>query len=107
MPQPIRDRAGAREYFNSWVTAFPDISVSRLRRVIEDDQIAGEIEFTGTNTGPMVMGGATIPATGRSVRAKGSYFATVRDGKVVDFSMHPDVAGLMMQLGLIPQPQGV
>ena len=59
-------------------------------------------EFTGTNTGSLSMGGMQMPATGKSVVSKGAYFARVKDGKVVEFSSHPDAAGMMMQLGMMP-----
>jgi predicted ester cyclase len=108
LPKPIRgDRSAAKQYFSSWGTAFPDMRVKQTWRVIGEDSIAAEVEYTGTNTGPMVMAGNTIPPTGRSVVGRGSYFARVKDGKVVEFSSHPDAAGLMMQLGLMPQPSGV
>ena len=108
LPEPIRgDRAAAKAYFSAWATAFPDMHVTQTMRVIGDDSVAAEIEFTGTNTGPMVMAGATIPATGKSVVGRGSYLARVLNGKVVEFSSHPDAAGLMMQLGLLPQPAQV
>jgi predicted ester cyclase len=71
--------------------------------VIGDDSVAAELEFTGTNTGPLAMGGMEIPATGRSVVGRGAYFARVRNGQVVEFSSHPDAAGMMTQLGLMPQ----
>ncbi len=103
MPEPITTKEGARQYVQGWVTAFPDMKTTRVNRIIGDDAVAAEIEFTGTNTGPMSMGGMEIPPTGRSVVGKGSYFAWVKDGKVVEFSSHPDVAGVMMQLGLVPQ----
>ena len=48
------------------------------------------------------MGGMEMPATGKSVVGKGAYFARVTGGKIVEFSSHPDAAGLMMQLGLMP-----
>jgi len=34
------------------------------------------------------------------------YFLRVRNGKVVEVHSYPNVAGLMMQLGLIPPPPG-
>jgi len=34
-------------------------------------------------------------------KVQGAYFGRVRNGKIVEFSSHPDPAGLMMQLGLI------
>ncbi|MDQ0617326.1 ester cyclase [Arthrobacter globiformis] len=55
-----------------------------------------------TNTGPLHMGDKEIPATGKSVTATGAYFASVRDGKIVSFRAHPDVATMMGQLGLMP-----
>ena len=103
VPEPIRDKEGARRYFNAWMTAFPDMLVKQTSRVVGDDAVAGELEFTGTNSGPMVMGGNEIPPTNRTVTARGSYVAHIRDGKIVEFSTHPDAAGLMMQLGLMPK----
>ena len=35
---------------------------------------------------------------------RGSYFVKVRDGKLTEFSTHPDAAGMMAQLGLLPEP---
>jgi hypothetical protein len=32
----------------------------------------------------------------------GTYFGSVRDGKFVSFRVHPNVASMMMQLGLMP-----
>jgi len=101
-PQPITDRAGAVAYAQSWFTAFPDMSVKQTNRVVSDDAVASEIEFTGTNTGPMMMAGKEVPPTGKSVRGTGTYFARVRDGKIVEFNSHPDIANMMMQLGFMP-----
>lgn len=102
LPDPITDRFAGLEYFSSWITAFPDMSVNRVDRVIGDDAVAGELEYKGTNTGPMLMGENELPPTNKSVVGRGTYFAKVSDGKIVEFRSHPDVAGLMMQLGLMP-----
>jgi predicted ester cyclase len=75
----------------------------RTNRVVGDDGVAGEIEFTGTNTGPLTLGDMQLPATGKSVVGRGSYLAKFKDGKVVEFHTYPDAAGLMLQLGLLPQ----
>ena len=80
----------------------PDMRTKLISRVVGDDSIATEIEFYGTNTGPMSMGGVEIPPTNKSVVGRGSYIARVKDGKVVEFRSHPDAAGMMMQLGLVP-----
>jgi predicted ester cyclase len=102
--EPIRDKAAARALFEGWLTAIPDMQVKTVARVIGEDAVAAEIEFSGTNTGPLQMGPAEIPATGRPVVGRGSYIAYVRDGKVVEYRSHADAAGLMMQLGLMPAP---
>jgi predicted ester cyclase len=76
--------------------------VKTTSRVVSDDDVAAEVEFTGTNTGPLRMGDQEIPATGKSVVGTGTYFASIRDGKIVSFRAHPDVASMMGQLGLLP-----
>jgi len=103
LPEPMRTKDQARQYMQAWFTAFPDMRIRQTNRVVSDDAAAAEVEFTGTNTGPMLMAGTEIPPTGKSVVGRGAYFARVEDGKVVQFSSHPDVAGLMMQLGFMPE----
>ncbi|WP_427131216.1 ester cyclase [Pseudarthrobacter sp. S9] len=102
VPEPMRSRDEVKAYMESWFTAFPDMRTKIVTRVVSEDQVAAEVEFTGTNTGPLSMAGTQIPATGRAVRGTGTYFATVRDGKIASFKAHPDVAALMGQLGLLP-----
>jgi steroid delta-isomerase-like uncharacterized protein len=103
LPEPMRTKDQARQYMQGWFTAFPDMRVSQTNRVVGEDAVAAEVEFTGTNTGPMLMGGGEVPPTGKRVRGRGAYFARVNDdGKMVLFSSHPDVAGMMMQLEIRP-----
>jgi predicted ester cyclase len=102
VPEPIRDRDGVRGYVQAWMTAFPDFSIKRFDRVIDGNTVAAEINFTGTNSGPMAMGGMEMPATNKPVQGRGTYFARVNDeGKIVEFRAHPDAAGIMMQLGMM------
>jgi steroid delta-isomerase-like uncharacterized protein len=103
LPEPMRTKDEARQYAQAWFTAFPDMRIKETNRIVTDDAVAVELEFTGTNTGPMTMAGREIPPTGRTVLGKGAFFARIQDGKIVQFSSHPDVAGLMMQLGFMPQ----
>ena len=102
LPEPMRSKDEARQYVQAWLTAFPDMRITRTNRLIDEDRVAGELEFTGTNSGPLMMGGREIPPTGRPVQGHGTYFARVDNGKIVEFSTHPDVAEMMMQLGLMP-----
>lgn len=102
LPEPARGKDGIRGYAQGWFTAFPDITLTQTDRVVGDDTLAGELEFRGTNTGTLSFGGQAMPPTGRSVVGRGAYFIKARDGKIVEFRAHPDTAGMMMQLGMMP-----
>ena len=104
LPEPIRDKQALRDAFGAWMQAFPDMSTTTVARVVGEDSVAAEITFTGTNSGPMVMGGMEMPPTGKAVTGRGSSLAKARDGKIVEFRAHPDAAGIMMQLGLMSPP---
>ena len=104
-PQPIKGKEALRQYLQGWFTAFPDIKITVTNRVISEDQVASELNFTGTNSGDLQLApGVTIPATGRTVNGKGTYFTRFKDGKPVEVHSYPDLAGMMMQLGLMPMP---
>ena len=103
-PQAM-SKDGIRQYLQGWFSAFPDIKITVTNRVITEDQVAAELDFVGTNSGPLQLApGATIPATGRTVHGKGTYFVRFKDGKPVEVHSYPDLAGMMMQLGLMPMP---
>ena len=103
-PEAMRGKAAIRSYLQGWFTAFPDLNARMKNRVVTEEQVAAEVEFTGTNSGPLQMapGAPAIPATGKQVRGKGTYFVRIRNGKGVEVHSYPDAAGLMMQLGLMP-----
>ena len=102
-PAPMLGKAAIRPYLQGWFTAFPDLKSEVKNRVVTEDQVAVEVEFTGTNSGPLQMapGAPAIPATGKKVMGKGTYFVRIRNGKGVEVHSYPDAAGLMMQLGLM------
>lgn len=106
LPEQLRDRAAMRGYVQSWINAFPDMEVRAVNKVATGDQIAAEIEFSGTNTGTMQLspGMPAMPPTGKKVNGKGTCFARVRDGKLTEIHTYPDIAGMMMQLGLMSTP---
>ena len=100
-PEPLKGKDGAGGFFNMWTTAFPDFRIKQLNKVVGDDTIAVEIEFSGTNTGPLKMGDQPeIPATNRKVTNYGCYFGKVKNGKFVEVHTYPDMAGMMIELGL-------
>ncbi len=104
----MRDKAAVRQFIQSWFDAFPDMNIVVKNRVATEDQVAAEVEFSGTNTGPLQMGpdAPPIPATGKQISNKGVYFTRIRGGKAFEVHTYPDAAGMMMQLGLVPPPGG-
>jgi steroid delta-isomerase-like uncharacterized protein len=106
IPQSMRGKAAVRPYIQGWFTAFPDMKAAVKNRVVTEDQVASEVEFNGTHTGPLQMtsGAPSIAATGKKVTGKGTYFLRIKNGKAVEVHTYPDAAGLMMQLGLVPPP---
>ena len=105
-PQPFNGKDGLRQYLQGWFSAFPDLKITVKNRVITEDQVAAELEFEGTNSGALQLaaGAPPIPATGRKVMGKGTYFVRFKDGKPVEVHSYPDAAGMMIQLGLMPMP---
>lgn len=107
-PEPYRGKEGARQFIKGWITALPDLNYREKNRLVTEDAVAVEFVFSGTNSGPIQIapGAPAIPATGKKVNAaKGTYFGRILGGKWVEFSSYPDIAGLMMQLGLMPGPK--
>lgn len=100
LPEPLVGKEAVREYFQGWMSAFPDFKATPTNRVIGESSVAVEVAFGGTNTGDLQMGEDTIPATGKAVSTKGTYFATARDGKLAEMHTYPDLMGMMTQLGL-------
>jgi steroid delta-isomerase-like uncharacterized protein len=101
-PDPIRGKAGAEEFLNNWIRAFPDFTMKTVSTIVTEDRIAAELEFSGTNRGPLKVGDQPeIPATNRKVINRGCIFAKVKNGRFVELRSYPDMAGMMMQLGLM------
>jgi steroid delta-isomerase-like uncharacterized protein len=105
-PQLFDNKDAIRQYLQGWFSAFPDIKITVTNRVITEEYVAAELDFVGTNSGALQMapGAPAIPATGRKVSGKGTYFVRFKNGQAVEVHSYPDVAGMMMQLGLMPMP---
>jgi steroid delta-isomerase-like uncharacterized protein len=91
-PQPMHGKDALRQYLQSWFSAFPDIKITVTNRVATEDQVASELVFVGTNTGDLQLAPGAM------------YFVRFKDGKPVEVHSYPDLAGMMMQLGLMPMP---
>lgn len=96
---PASGRAAIRATVQSYVTAFPDLTVTMDRMVVSGDRAVLHWTFVGKNSGP---GG-----TGRRVRLSGyEEWSLDRDGLVAASLGHFDAADYERQLRGDPLPAG-
>src|SRR5262245_34584269 len=69
------------------------------------DQSIAEVEWQGTQSGPLEGPFGVIPATNRRVRVKAALIAKVRDDKLVEEHHYFDMFSLLTQLGIAPSVQ--
>jgi steroid delta-isomerase-like uncharacterized protein len=98
-----RGKEAIRENIQSLFNGFPGVSSKILNRIITDDQVVIEFENSGTNTGPIDTGPdrPVFPATGKDATMRGVVLLKIHKGKIVEFHQYYDIAGMMMQLGLL------
>ena len=101
--EPVHGKAAAREYLAQQFAMSSGNRAIQTRRIIGDDEVFAELEWSGTNTGDISMpDGSAVPATGKPFNVRVAYYARVNDdGKVAELRGYQDVAGMMGQLGLM------
>lgn len=95
-----RGREALKEYETPVHEAFPEFDVTFEDIVAEDDRVAMRLTIRGTHEGEM-MG---IAPTGTRVEFENVVFHRMVDGKIAERWVHPDVLGLLQQLGAIEDP---
>jgi steroid delta-isomerase-like uncharacterized protein len=84
-----------------WKRAFPDGSGKILGAYGEGPIAVLEIEWHGTNTGPMEgPNGEEMPPTGRSGSVRACQVMEVHDGRVTSVRHYFNMATLLSQLGV-------
>ncbi|HWM52618.1 MAG TPA: ester cyclase [Thermoplasmata archaeon] len=103
--EPAKGREAVRAGLEPMIQAFPDFHVVRERAFGEGDWVVEEGQALGTHRGPLETPvGPPIPATNKSIRLPYAFIAKVEGGKFAETHLYFDVAGMMAQLGLGPQP---
>jgi steroid delta-isomerase-like uncharacterized protein len=90
------------EVSKAWRTAFPDAHGVIENRLVAGNQAAGEILWSGTNTGSL----NGMAPTNQKVQVRAVAIVTEQDGKIAKVRHYIDVAGMLTQLGVMPQPPG-
>ena len=89
------------EAAQGWKRAFPDASGTVLGAYSDGPIAVLEIEWQGTNTGPMeTPTGEEMPATGKRGRVKACQVFEVHDGQVTGTRHYFDMMTLLSQLGV-------
>ncbi len=96
---PHRGPAGMAASVASYLTAFPDLHFTIDETVIENDRVAQAWRAQATHRGPLLK----IPASGRRISVRGASLLTFRGDKLVRAVYIWDVAGLLREIGLLPE----
>jgi predicted ester cyclase len=83
-------------------TAMTNMDMKFPRVIAEGDLVSVDYTNEMTNSGPFFG----IPATNKRVMGTGQFIRQIKDGKVVAEWQTTNMYGLMVQLGVIPSPQG-
>jgi len=98
LAQTYHGLAGIRQMAQHYYGAFPDLSFTSTETIIEGDRAALSWISSGTHRGKIM----NIPATGRSIKVSGITTVSLKNGLVVRSSVLWDVAGLLRDIGLLP-----
>ena len=101
-PEPLKGREAIQKDIEDFFQAFPDVQATVINAVVSGDTIAFEVEMSGTHQGPLVSPTGAIPATNRRMEMRGARFNRVdAEGRIMECNRYYDLAGIMMQLGLM------
>ena len=102
LQRTFHGHAGAAEYYRMWWSAFA-IQVQLqggTRHWITDDLFVSETSYVGTHVGEFL----DIPATGRPIQFRFVVFVTFRNGLFAGERFYYDLATVLRQIGVAPQP---
>jgi steroid delta-isomerase-like uncharacterized protein len=106
-PEPLRGRAAIRKDAATFFKGFPDIRYEIISTIEKDARNgADEVRMIGTHTGPLeTPTGEELPPTNKRVELKGAAFTRLNErGEIVEERRYYDVATVLRQLGVMPEP---
>ncbi len=96
--QPQHGREGIRRMLARYFQALPDVRFTLEELIVERGRAAVIWTARGTHLGPLM----NIPASGRRVTVRGVSTFTLADGQITHATYIWDVAGLLREIGLLP-----
>ena len=105
LPAPINGREAVSMHLKDGWKVFPDSNLKLLNRVESGDWVVDEVEWAGTQKGPIDMPGQMpIPATNKRAMGRAVSVAKVSGGKITSVNVYYDNMGMLAQLGLMGAP---
>ena len=91
---------GFKDFFGVLLGAFPDLKLTPVTVVSDDEHVCMAYTITGTHQGDF----NGIPATGQPISVRGVEIVKFRDGKLIERWGSSDEMGIMKQLGMTIEP---
>lgn len=88
-----------KQWLQNIFTAFPNLHYELQDETETGNRVVMHWTATGNHHGSFLK----IPATGKHVSIHGMSMLTMRDGKISEGKLIWDLAGVLRQLGLLPQ----
>ena len=95
-PKPFQQRSEVETFFNSFFTAFPNLSFDILNIFASGDKVACEWRMRGTQEKEI----DGISAIGKSIDLRGVSVCQIQEGKIVRQVDYWDSGTMMRQLGV-------
>ena len=89
--------------FQGWKQAMPNAKGTITNAVASGTTVFQEITWEGTQTGPLVGPGGTIPASGKRQVTRAAWIATIQGDKIKETHHYFDMMSLLQQIGAAPQ----
>ncbi|CAA9499019.1 MAG: hypothetical protein AVDCRST_MAG30-1799 [uncultured Solirubrobacteraceae bacterium] len=95
-------REGFRGFWQTMLTAFPDLHIEPRHDVADDDHVVVAYTVSGTHQGDF----QGIAPTGRRIEVNGIQIGRFEDGRLVERWGSSDELGILQQLGAEPTTPG-
>ncbi len=94
--------AAVREVLKGWKQAMPDVTGTVTNAFASGNNVALEVTWRGTHTGPLESPGGTIPASGKTVVTPGSWVFEFEGDKIKESRHYFDMVTFLQQIGAMP-----
>jgi steroid delta-isomerase-like uncharacterized protein len=96
----VEGEAAVRELLQGLMDGFPDFQAEIEKIYHADDAVIGEARITGTHKGEF----NGIPPTGKRIDVPMAAFFTFDDDRLLCEKVYWDIATILQQIGILPEP---